>query len=669
MLISTLRQKVKKYPVLLGGTAVWTVILSAYAILRHERLNSTVYDLGIKSQVIWNTWQGRWFASTIEVEHYLGDHVQFIFLLLAPLYGLWPDVNILLILQSLLLSLGAIPVFRIARRQLGNRNLARAFALVYLLMPIIGFLNRFDFHPITFVIFFLLMTVDMLEAERPVWASFFVFLSLICREEVGFTVFALGLYVILRHKRYALGGTWAAVGLAYSLIAIFVIIPHFRGAGSDSVARYAWLGADVGQIVRTLLTQPGFVWQEHLSESFRQQFLLKLLLPLGFLPLLSPLALAVALPAIVYNLLSEVPSQSSIYFQYLSPAVPFLILAAIQGADRLRRWLPRWRTVVLLGWLILGVGIAWFLDNPFTTSIRAPYYPVYGLEEVSNRSAFAEAMALLPPQAEVATMMNYGPHLSLRPEYALFYDREKLEERPFGFPQADYLLLNLSDWRWGVNARIFHSSIETAVGTFGYEAIYFQDDVVLLTRVAEPQAATGAMLQRIIELQEAGGKFAPMAQTTLDWLGQQWTLEEGLPESAVPLPTPFADNIQLLGYELSESEPILGGALCATLYWQAETAVATDYTVFLHFAAEDGFVQAQRDSPPAFGFAPTSRWQPGYVVGDLHCLQIPPHLPPGTYQLNVGLYDPATGARLPHLAGDGAPTEDTLHLTEVSLNN
>ena len=116
MSLSRWRQQLREHSILLGGTAVWTVVLAVYAILRHERLNSTVFDLGIKSQVIWNTWQGRWFASSIEVEHYLGDHVQFIFLLLAPLYGLWDNVNIMLIVQSLLLGLGAIPVYRIAQR-------------------------------------------------------------------------------------------------------------------------------------------------------------------------------------------------------------------------------------------------------------------------------------------------------------------------------------------------------------------------------------------------------------------------------------------------------------------------------------------------------------------------------------------------------------------------
>ena len=56
----------------------WTVVLAGYAIARHERLNSTTFDLAIEAQVIWNTWQGDWFASSIEVDNYLGDHAAFI---------------------------------------------------------------------------------------------------------------------------------------------------------------------------------------------------------------------------------------------------------------------------------------------------------------------------------------------------------------------------------------------------------------------------------------------------------------------------------------------------------------------------------------------------------------------------------------------------------------
>lgn len=665
------KQWLSQYGLLAGMAILWTGLLIGFAVARYDRLNATVFDLGIKSQVIWNTAQGNWFASTVEVEHYLGDHVQFIFLLIAPLFYIWEDVRILLILQAVLLGLGAVPVYRLAQRRLLNRPLALAFAAAYLLYPTIGFVNRFDFHPVTFTIFFILMAVDLLESEHPWGASCFVLLALLSREEVGFTVFALGLYVILIMKQRKIGLIWALTGLVYSLTAVFVIIPTFRGEVSDSLGRYAWLGDGPAAMIKTLLTRPFTVLQTLLGDPIRQQFLLKLLLPVGFLSLLAPAALLVGLPALAYNLLSDVPSQNSIYFQYISPLIPFIFLAAIQGAARVQHWLtgrmsrPQ-TTAALTAWLALFVFIAWLLDNPFTQEITDPYFPVYGLEQFYDRRPFDEARAQLPDEAAVATMMGFGAHLSLRPEMMLFYDRLQLEERPYGFPQTDYLLLHLSDLRWGVNARLFHSAIETAVGQYGYEALYFQDDVVLLKQLPEPRPETGRMLQQLINLQEAGGKYAPTAPSTLDWLGAQWRLT-ALPDTAVPLNTQFENGISLLGYQLSESTFQPGMALCIILYWSADTAVNTDLTVFLHLAAADGFVISQRDNPPSFGFNPTTAWQPAEIVADLHCLQIPPQQDPGTYHFNTGLYDPQTGSRLPIRQTSHPLQDEAIHLLKIEL--
>ncbi len=683
-----IRSNPQKYRWLLLMVTIWAIVLAGYAILRHERLNSSVYDFGIKSQVIWNTANGRWFASSIEVTQYLGDHFQLIFLPLAVLYRLWPNPNALLLVQSLLLALAAIPVYRIANRHLRSQKLALAFAAVYLLYPTIGFINRFDFHPITFVVFFFLMVVDLVETDHPWWASFFIFLALITREEMGLTIFALGLFVIFVEKRPRLGTVWAVVGLVYSAVILLAVMPAFRGGTTDSMLRYAWLGDGPAAMAQTLLTRPAFVLTTLLGDPVRQEFLLKILLPVGFLSLLSPLALAVALPALGYNLLSDVPSQSSIYFQYMSPLIPFIFLAAILGAASLQKWLngrispkaaSRQFTWGLIIWLGAFTLLAWLLDNPFTTRIDAPYYPIYALEQTSSRAAFDKANALLPADAPVATMMGYGTHLSLRPELYLFYDRLKLMERPYAFPPVEYALLNLTDLRWDVNARIFYSAIETAIGRLGYEALYFQDDVVLLRQTDEPQPATGAVLQRVIDLAEAGGKYAPTAPSTLDWLGRQWVMEslpdtpalsddqKSLAEVAVSQPILFAEGITLLGYELSEDWYAAGWPLCVTLYWQTDSPQTADYTAFVHLTAPDGYVQAQRDSAPAFGFHPTSQWQPGEITADMHCFRIPPQLPPGPYQIKAGLYDPATGSRLPIQDPAIPATDNAAILTEISI--
>jgi hypothetical protein len=86
------------------------------------------------------------------------------------------------------------------------------------------------------------------------------------------------------------------------------------------------------------------------------------------------------------------------------------------------------------------------------------------------------------------------------------------------------------------------------------------------------------------------------------------------------------------------------------------------YTVFAHLVDGNGEVRAQSDSAPMSGSYPTTLWQPGEFVTDVHTIPVPSDLPPGEYVMEVGLYLADTGARLA-VAGDG----DRILLDKVSL--
>jgi hypothetical protein len=43
---------------------------------------------------------------------------------------------------------------------------------------------------------------------------------------------------------------------------------------------------------------------------------------------------------------------------------------------------------------------------------------------------------------------------------------------------------------------------------------------------------------------------------------------------------------------------------------------------------------------------PTDLWPVGGLIPDTHTLVVPDDLPPGEYDLRIGLYDPAAGTRL-----------------------
>lgn len=112
---------------------------------------------------------------------------------------------------------------------------------------------------------------------------------------------------------------------------------------------------------------------------------------------------------------------------------------------------------------------------------------------------------------------------------------------------------------------------------------------------------------------------------------------------SIPLSATLGNRISLLGYDLAQA----GQTVTITLYWQANTELDKDYSIFLHALGRDGKPAAQSDGQPAGGAYPAGIWSVGEVVRDLRTLT----LPPGEYTLAAGMYDLATMVRLP-VSGD-----------------
>jgi hypothetical protein len=120
----------------------------------------------------------------------------------------------------------------------------------------------------------------------------------------------------------------------------------------------------------------------------------------------------------------------------------------------------------------------------------------------------------------------------------------------------------------------------------------------------------------------------------------------------------LGDQIALRGYDVSDDALEPGGTLSLTLYWQAMAEVDRDYTVFIHFLDESGEVSAQQDAPPVGGNYPSSLWEEGETVKDVHDILLPPDLPPGRYRIALGLYSLETMQRLPAVDEQGARLPD-----------
>jgi len=115
--------------------------------------------------------------------------------------------------------------------------------------------------------------------------------------------------------------------------------------------------------------------------------------------------------------------------------------------------------------------------------------------------------------------------------------------------------------------------------------------------------------------------------------------------SSLTLNVPFGDGIMLEGADLPETA-VSGSTIPITLNWVATGTPTRNYTVFVHLLDSNREWAAGADAPPINNFFPSLLWQADDHIDDQHLLTIPADLPPGTYPLLIGLYDPENGARL-----------------------
>lgn len=454
------------------GVAVYAASFSFVTLTRHWTFKTHALDLAYYVQLTWNLARGAGARVSLPEMNAWGDHFSPIMYLFVPAFWIFPGPAVLLVAQSIALGLGAIAVFGIAARWLGDERPAAVFAVLYLINPSLHGINVRDFHSAALTIPLLLAAIYFVEAERPwlYWA--FVLLILATREDAAIAVVGLGLWLAVTRRRW-LWGVVTALG-AFSLLVVDTrwLIPYFRGEPYPHLGRYAHLGRSVPEIIGTLLLHPWRVLARVLTEK-RLIYLGAMLAPLAFLPLLAPEVLVGLAPPLVENLLGQDPILFNHRTQYQSFILPFLFAAAIAGYDRLARRRPGpWPRKVLVVAVMASLVLASNIVNNLSYERAVP--------KLEHRQAF-EVMAQVPAEAAVSAQDPYVAHLALRPLVFVF---------PVGIEKADYLLLNTSSYPWRKDPHVIMKregdtvTITNGVGgpTYRYAVAAERGPILLLRR-------------------------------------------------------------------------------------------------------------------------------------------------------------------------------------------
>lgn len=452
-------------------------------LLLHWSFHSNGWDLGIFSQVVWNTAHGHWFDYTFRNMSYLGDHWQPVLLVLAPLAWLPGGAAPLLVFQGAVLGAAVVPLEGAARRLAGGPA-AVAVVVAYVFGLGVARAVDYDFH---------LESVFPLCASTALWglakgsrAAFWVgTLALLpLKEDAALVSLALCWIAWLAFGRQRDAAWIGAIALSYAVVVSLLLMPYYRGSESNPLSeRYGYLGNSAPAVVLGIFEHAGRVIDQLAGrDTFEAVVVLLLsaaLLPLTAPRLWPPLAVVTLLP-----LLSKQVPQARLELHYM--VVPWLVALVI--AVLVLRNLQAGQRTLGLPWGSVPWGH--FAAGGLATAVVALFLAVSPLPpsrdarldrfRVSHHASVARSFVReIPGGAVVSAQAPLVPHLAQR---RVIYEFPRVQD-------AKLVLLDRKghgfDGAWGFGV------CREALPALGFDLVRAEDGLELWEKLRPATAVAG----------------------------------------------------------------------------------------------------------------------------------------------------------------------------------
>lgn len=458
----------------LAAALVFFAVCTAISWMRWANFEYRTFDLAYYVQALWQLLHGR-FEVSVEGVPLLGNHVEPIVYLAAPIFALTRHPMTLVIVQNALLASMAPVAFRLARLLGLQHWAALCLSIAILLTPAAGYMSLHEFHPETLAAPFLLLLARarLTGSVRAHWIWFIAILA--CKENLALLLAAYCVVhsIVDRKKPGAELWKWywgpLALSVIWFVLCAKVITPSLNGGNIDYLALYDRLGTSAGDIALKAILEPNRIVASLWQSLTHGNLVWGLLLPFLMLPLLSPRWLLIAAPIFLQHLLSWRSSEWTIYFHYAAPLLPMLWIALAEGVAAiyrrpatpvtLRRVLPLLVLAACIGGqLFLGPvgGMIASIENWRKTE--------------ADRNRRAEFIHQIPPGASVVAPLPYLSHLALREHlFSLHYilkGLKTLSRSPYEPPPpTEFVLIDYGDSAtFDPDAGYYHPTMKTVAG-------------------------------------------------------------------------------------------------------------------------------------------------------------------------------------------------------------
>jgi uncharacterized membrane protein len=424
--------------------ALYGVLFSCLTILRYYSFMTGAWDMGIFTQSLWTTlYANKFLYHTCELfinpsGSFFGVHFSPILFLVLPFYRVVTASETLLVIQSFILALAAVPIYKLAKEYAGGRIVGLLFASVYLMYPAIQFVNWYDFHVQAFLPLFFGFTMYYITKEN--WPRYFLFicLSLIVEEHVALIVAFVGIYIAWKYRRQILSSFRSnePAGMKVLVISVTTIVisgfwywftlwqrntffPTNPAAIEDFLGstNFLILGAkDPLQIPWLVITRP---WNAIQALAFDGQYKLLYLAvlfgPVAYFSFKAPSALIPTIPWFAFSFLSQSMAHHTLGNHYQAYLVAFIFAASIFGLRKNFLKTPSLKSIKGSIKKIVAFNLIFF----FITSPLAPVMNIAFPDRTyigigPHELQLNEVLGMIPPNASILTQNNIFTQVSQR---------------------------------------------------------------------------------------------------------------------------------------------------------------------------------------------------------------------------------------------------------------
>lgn len=433
-----------------------------FKVSRWVSLSSPAFDLTLFESTLHHTLQGRFMYAWGLNRSLFSEHFEPIVLFHLPVWALFRHPLVLMLSQSVAVTLAAVPLYRSARVLGLNAGTAALLSTGYLLNPIVWESNSCDFHPELFAPLALFWAL-WASLQRRWWQLYAaVFFALTLKEELGLAVacFAPLLLKGPGAKRWPHAVAVAALGVVWAVLCFKLIMPaaHPEALQEHPLAgRWARFGHSVPEIAVSLLAHPAYLFSTVFSPTVARVFG-----SLGMVPLLDPLSVLAAMPPMLVHLTSDFDAAAKLSLYYGILPTTLLVVGALFGVERVfRRWGARAAYVAAL--LPVVSAPSWlFLSRPTAADLHAAAF-------IANLPADATVCAQSPLVARV------------RPP-----DARRLALVPYCESPEWVLLVRGRDF-WPMSAAEHEAAMRQYVGGADFTVAFDEQDYVFVRRSAAQQ--------------------------------------------------------------------------------------------------------------------------------------------------------------------------------------